>query len=186
MEIKRKAKSKTNPLRTTPKHWQYPKDKVGRSWWLNEYQNIRMQCVVINTITIKTVQLNLTGWISVLPDVNQEEINRKIFNIKYQLKQKTRNWKNPYFQPELITDIDTTSNVNSRKEYQFFSMEITHFVRPQMIFDKLTIQMLLQNYYQEVIDEILIENNNVFKITRSARMDLRSTIAKQNKLERNL
>lgn len=184
MQIKRK--SKANPLRTTPKHWQYPKDKVGRDWWLKEYNDIKIQCIVINTTTIKSVQLNLTGWISVLPDVKQEEINRKIFAIKYQLKQKTRSWNNLYFQKELITDIDTTSNVNSRKAYQFYSMEITHFVKPQMIFDKLTISMLLQSFYQEVIDEILIENNDVFKITRSARMDARTAVAKQNKLERNL
>ena len=182
--IKTKKKRRENPQRKTPKHWHYPEDKVGKCFWMEQYKDTKQHVTIINTESLKTIQVTLTCWITLDNDVSQHELEMQMFYIKYNTKQLLRNWVNPYFRKESIISIDTMMNAKTKREYQYFSIDIVHYVKPNMLYDKMTISQLLTPIYQEIVDNILIENNHCFQITRSKKMDGRAAVAKENKLRK--
>ena len=160
--------------------WRYPDEKNARGFWLKEFENIKIKIDVPNILTFKTVQVELNGWIEMDTDYEPYEVERQIFYQKYSIKQLIRNWKQPLFKKESIIVVDTRL-IPTRKSYQFYSMEVTHYVQPKMVYDKETIIHLLQPFYHNLIEDVFICNNILFKITRSSVMDNRKNVAKENK-----
>ena len=160
--------------------WIYPLHKTGRSFSIREFENIKIKIDVPDINTFKTVQVELNGWIEMDTDYEPYEVERQIFYQKYSIKQLIRNWKQPLFKKESIIIVDTRL-IPTRKSYQFYSMEVTHYVQPKMVYDKETIIHLLQPFYHNLIEDVFICNNILFKITRSSIMDNRKNVAKENK-----
>ena len=163
--------------------WVYPEEKNGRSFWLKEFEDIKIHIDVININSFKTVQVDLTGWITMCKDFQLHEIERNIFYQKYAIKQLIRNWNQPLFKKESIILVDTRL-AQTKKEHQFFSVEITHYVRPQMEYDKQTIINIIEPFYHNMIEDVFINQNILFKITRSEVMDKRKDVMKENKLRK--
>jgi hypothetical protein len=165
------TKKKTRENR---KDWFYPDEKLGRGFWLEEYNMLKIFCYVPNVHKYNSVQVELTGWISMFPEVEQHELDTKISIIKKRVRNKVRTWEQNYFRKECIAAITTAVLSTTRRDYQYFNFDLTYFVNPQMIFDKPTVSRLIEPQIHQIIDEIFIEGNDVFFLVRNEKMQARA------------
>lgn len=170
--------------RKTPAHWQYPANKLGKGFWMEEYENLKLHCDVPNADRFNTVQMEVTGWLSINPEAEQHDLDKMTSKIKKRIKDKIRDWKQQFFLPSAIVIFETGSITYQRRDYQFFTVEVTHFVKPKMTYDKQTLIRLLYPFYIEIIDNYIIDDNDIFKIVRNHKMDNRASKSNRTRGER--
>ena len=113
--------------------------KVGKNIPTRKLGLVELDTYVPDSITFKSVQLRLKGWIVPNREAEQQDYNRVMSLTKIRLKQMIREWTESYrfYQPECIIDIDTGDvNRHTRKKpHQFFKVDIVLYVRPDLLYD---------------------------------------------------
>jgi len=134
-------------------NWIYPCQKLAKTFWLPRYQNVQQQIHIANIRRFFTVQTTLSMWITI-NDVNQHELDKTTAILKKRIKDKIRNTGLAFFKKESIVDVHTGKI--TRRNYQYLTVEITHFVTTGMIYDKENVVAITQPFYLDVIDNELM------------------------------
>lgn len=129
--------------------------KTGRDIKLPTYHNVKNKIIIANINEPKTTQIELGGWVTVDPDMEQEEINKEIIRAKRRIQNRIRQLANEtlLFQKESIVDIKTGQKpVGTKiKKYQFMLIQLVLFNKI-ITYDKQLTKTVIQPFIRDLID----------------------------------
>lgn len=147
------------------------KDRNCRGFWLESYNKCRIRVEVPNVHTFNSIQTDINCWISMNGEVEQSELDKTMYLLRKRVKDYLRNNTMNYFKPMNIVAIDTAELSTVRRDYQYFSLEMTSFVLDKIDYDKNTVMQISKILAEEVID--IIEDQQTFRIIRNEKMENR-------------
>lgn len=138
--------------------------KNGRDINFPMYRNVKNKIFIANINDPKTIQIELGGWISIDPDLSQEEINKQIIRTKRKIQDRIRKLSRAteMYQKESIVDIKTgqKSTGTKIKNYQYMLIQIVLFNKI-IGYDKNLIKHIIQPFIHDLINED-INDDRVF------------------------
>lgn len=138
--------------------------KNGRDINFPTYKNVKNKIFIANINDPKTIQIELGGWISIDPDLSQEEINKQIIRTKRKIQDRIRKLSRAteMYQKESIVDIKTgqKSTGTKIKNYQYMLIQIVLFNKI-IGYDKNLIKHIIQPFIHDLINED-INDDRVF------------------------
>ena len=147
-------------------------DKTGKAFHLGKHELVEIEIYVPDFNRFKTVQLSMTCWIKIPPDTLNDELQHSLSLLKKRIKIFLRDWKQPFFRPESIVAFKTGNSVRRSSEKQYLLSELVFYVKPDMIFDRKTIQKLVEPVAHHIIENI-IPTQDTFEICRNLKMEAR-------------
>jgi hypothetical protein len=152
----------------------YHRDKIGKGFNLERYNDISVSAYVPNYHTFKSVQIRLTFWIKIVEGTTEYEFSRMQSIIKKRIRNNIRDWQQPMFLKESIVAFNVGNADNIAAEFQYFLVDIVLYVKPSMEFHSTSIRMLVEPFIQAIIDEHFYSQEDLFSIHRNLKMENRN------------
>jgi hypothetical protein len=132
-----------------------PKDRLTRKFVLREINNIKTTIVVPDVFNFKTTQIQINGWIKVIPDLEQQTIDFLFNKIRRNIKTRIMDFSNKTgkYQKENIVIIDTGKQTKKHKirNYQFFNLDIVLYNK-SWEYDKIEIKSNIWPLMKDIIE----------------------------------
>jgi len=147
-------------------------DKKGRGFILEKYNLVNRTVYVPDIQRFNTVQLELSFWIKTDEDTTNEGMIAEIYKMKRRIREYIRKLNIPFFQKESIVSIKTTNCDRRKVDVQSMNIDICYFVKPDTIFDRRGLGIIVENESIYIINELL--KNNLFSIVRNYKIEART------------